>query len=129
MRHNQIREYRNQQLKAQKNLCPLCGKYIKQANAALDHCHATGHVRMVLHKNCNSIEGRILHWAKRSGVRPDTFLRRLAEYWDQDFTCNRTHPTHKTEDQKEILRLKRIMKKVKKPETKARYAERIKELQ
>lgn len=94
LKRKHIQEYRTNQWRRQKGICPLCKRYIRKEQATLDHCHENGHIRMVLHRNCNSIEGRVLHWARRSHVSPDVFLKHLLEYWAGEYTLNPLHPTH-----------------------------------
>lgn len=128
MKAADIKPFREKIHKKQRGVCCLCNRYIRKEDAALDHCHTTGKVRGVLHKNCNSIEGRILHWARRSGIRPDIFLRRLTEYWDQDYTNNPVHPRHKNETEKEVTRLRRRIRRAKRERTKQRLRDEIKRL-
>jgi hypothetical protein len=94
VKHKEIKPYREAQLIEQNNICPLCELEIEPKQAALDHCHDSGTIRMVLHLNCNGIEGRLNHWAKRSKVDKQQFLRNVADYWDIEFD-NPTHPRHK----------------------------------
>lgn len=96
LKPTEVKAYREEQLKRQKGKCPLCHEELLPADATLDHCHTTGHVRMVLHRSCNSAEGRILMWAgKRSrGDDPVLFLRNLLKYWAKDYRKNPTHHTH-----------------------------------
>ena len=114
----------------QEGKCFLCGNKI-ESDPVLDHCHDTGRIRGVLHRQCNHAEGRIKDWIKRTGKdnSPIDFLVNLAWYIHKDYSKNPLHPTHKTEQEKEILRLKRLRSKVKKPETKQKYTDRIKELE
>jgi hypothetical protein len=96
MKLKEIRTRRELLLGKQKGICPLCGTTILPSEATLDHCHTTGHTRRVLHRSCNSAEGRILSWAgKRSrGDDPAEFLRRLLRYWRTDYSGNPVHPRH-----------------------------------
>ena len=96
LKTSEIKGYREQQLKKQRGICPLCKTAIKPEEATLDHCHKEGHVRQVLHRSCNGAEGRILSWAgKRSrGDDPVEFLRAVIRYWQKDFSKNPLHPTH-----------------------------------
>lgn len=115
--------------KRQKSICPLCKKPITKAQAALDHDHETGHCRTTLHRNCNSIEGRVLSWARRSGIDPREFLKNLLDYWEQDYSHNPVHPRHKNEKQKEITRLRKRLRSAKRESTKQKIRDLIKELQ
>jgi hypothetical protein len=76
-------------------MCPLCEQPITKQQAALDHCHETGVIRMVLHKHCNGIEGRINNWAKRNGrIDKDLFVKNVLKYWNIEHK-NPIHPRHK----------------------------------
>lgn len=92
----EIKEYREKQLKRQRGICPLCKTDILVEEATLDHCHDTGRVRQVLHRSCNSAEGRILALAGRRsrGEDPDLWLRNLLRYWKKSYTSNPVHPAH-----------------------------------
>ncbi len=55
--------------------CAVCGKPFAETPSA-DHNHETGAARGLLHRDCNTIEGLI----KRTGLSPQEFGKRLAEY-------------------------------------------------
>lgn len=102
-------------LKKQKNRCRLCRILISEDDACLDHDHVTGLVREVLCRNCNGIEGKVFNLArraKRDGT-PAWWIKRLLEYWEQHEKepSDVFHPTHRTVDEKRILRNKRARKK------------------
>ena len=88
----------------------MTGYTISVTEAVLDHDHATGHVRGVLHRGVNSLLGKIENNHKRYGVSlpmlramaPD-----IAAYIEQDYSANVLYPTHRTEDEKRELRNKR----------------------
>ena len=125
-------EHRAHVLDKQGHVCTLCGLRIDKGQEALDHDHITGYCRAVLHRNCNSLEGRILHYARRSGIHPKKFLEALVKYWSIDYSGNLVHPTHKTQDQKELNKKKRALRvrirKAKLPATKERLRLQLKEL-
>jgi len=129
MKTKDIAPLRNSMLEDQGHICPLCSKSLQASQAALDHDHETGHVRAVLHRNCNSVEGRIKHWAKRSGVDHRTFVRTLVEYWDGDYSGNPIHPKHKSPIEKEIAALRKRQKKLKTVNAQMRYERKIEALQ
>ena len=52
--------YREAKLREQGGRCALTGYTISAAEAVLDHCHSTGHVRGVLHRGANSLLGKIV---------------------------------------------------------------------
>lgn len=125
--YKDIQEYRYRAWRSNPK-CPLCSKRILKRDAVLDHCHDTGHIRGVLHRNCNSIEGRILQWARRSGIGRVEFLYSLLDYWDWDYSDNPIHPTHLTPKEKEIKRLRKLVKKCKTAKAKERHRETIRKL-
>lgn len=86
--------YREELRKEQKGICPLCGKYIRRTQATLDHDHETGKCRRVLHRQCNRVEGVIAHWSRTLPTNRLTFLRRLIQYWETDYSDQPIHPTH-----------------------------------
>ena len=90
-----IARERDKLWRAQDRVCPLCNKEIKKDQAVLDHNHDNGHVRAVLHRQCNHAEGRILDWIKRTGKHNDPleYLESLVEYWKEDYSRNPLHPT------------------------------------
>lgn len=95
MKHTEITETRNRLLK-ENPICPLCHEIIEPDEAALDHCHDTGHVRRVLHRSCNHAEGVVKKAIRRSRSRsPEEFLANLLCYWDTDFSANPIHPMFK----------------------------------
>lgn len=76
----------------------------------LDHNHATGAVRGVLHRGCNSLLGKLENNAARYGVRDiGTFTNGVGRYLLNHMTniTGLLHPTHKSEDEKRELRNKR----------------------
>lgn len=96
LKHREIKEHRAKQLKRQRGICPLCNTPILEGEDTLDHCHDSGHVRAVLHRSCNSAEGKIKQWAgpRSRGDDPQDFLRRTLRYWNKDYSQNPLHPTH-----------------------------------
>ena len=95
LRVSEIPALRLKLLKEQRHICPLCKKRIEYDQAALDHDHSTGHVRAVLHKQCNGVEGRVLNWTVRVGrTDPVSYLKNLIKYWANDYTANHIHPNH-----------------------------------
>ncbi len=96
LKTRELKPYRLRLLEDQNYLCPLCELELLPEDAALDHCHVTGHVRQVLHRSCNYAEGKILHWAgqRSKGDDPVEFVSNLLGYWQEDYTDNPIHPTH-----------------------------------
>lgn len=114
---SQSRMYTLKILKDQGGVCPLCTRVIDltvKGEAVLDHCHETGLVRGVLHRSCNSSEGKVANAAGRWGAKSmdyDTavipFLERLVAYLKQP-KHNLIYPTHLTpEEAKDKANLKR----------------------
>jgi hypothetical protein len=130
IKQSEVQGIRERMLKEQKGICPLCG-YPIDSDPVLDHCHDTGKIRGVLHRQCNHAEGRVLDWIKRTGkrVNPLAFIKSLAAYWSTDFSKNPYHYTHSTAIEKEIRRLKKQQKKLKTDKKKAEYQQRIEALQ
>ena len=63
-----LKQYRQELLQTQDNLCLLCSKTIPQDKAVLDHNHKSGQVRGVLHRHCNWILGKVERASARSGI-------------------------------------------------------------
>ncbi len=93
LKATEIRGYREQQLRNQGYICPLCKRMIALDEAALDHCHKTGMIRRVLHRWCNSVLGRVENWAGRSGIDKIEFLKAVVHYLEAPQTTV-VHPTH-----------------------------------
>lgn len=105
-------------LAKQKWKCPLCMKKINPAvvghksDYCLDHNHETGEVRGVLHRSCNSGEGKVFNAAGRwiagkvdyAVVIPA--MERLLEYYKSKGT-GLMYPDHKTPEQKKATQLKK----------------------
>jgi len=91
----------------QQGKCPLCGLPL-EIDAVLDHDHASGDVRAVLHRWCNSVLGRIENWPRRvgKGVAPLAFLANALAYLEHHAAhpSGVKHPTFKTPDEKRTRR-------------------------
>jgi hypothetical protein len=103
--------YRAKALADQGGVCALCGTPMTLKNpAVLDHDHTTGKVRGVLHRGCNSMLGHIENNGPRyfltDVARLARFLSKLVTYQHND-VHDVMYPTHKTEDEKRLLRNKR----------------------
>ena len=88
----------------------MTGYTISVTEAVLDHDHATGHVRGVLHRGVNSLLGKIENNHKRYGVSLPmlrAMAPAIAAYIEKDYSANVFYPTHRTEDEKRELRNKR----------------------
>lgn len=105
---------RTSMLKDQRNVCPLCATVIPEGMDVLDHSHVHGHVRAVLCRNCNAMEGkifRLMNRAKRDGTVLE-WAERLIQYWlyHAEPRTRWIHHLHKTEAEKKVLALKRRMR-------------------
>lgn len=73
----------------------------------LDHDHKSGHIRAVLCRNCNGIEGKLFNLANRGKrtATPRQYVAKVLKYWedfDESTISSSTlfHPEHKTADEK-----------------------------
>lgn len=124
----EVKDYRLKLLKKQNGICPLCNTEIQEGQDTLDHDHYSGHVRRVLCRNCNQIEGRVLSWVKKAYCDPENFLANLALYWSDDYSRNAYHPNHRSEIEKEISKLRKRMKNLKTERKRQEYKDKINEL-
>ncbi|AFR52565.1 putative DNA endonuclease VII [Pseudomonas phage MPK7] len=97
----------------QNKLCPLCGKPIDisvKGEAVMDHDHETGLVRGVLHRSCNTAEGKITNaagsWGCKSMKYSDIipYLRSLLTYLEGP-KHPLIYPLHKTDEEKHEAKL------------------------
>jgi hypothetical protein len=96
LKYSQVKPLREQMLIEQNYLCALCNEKIVD-DAVLDHCHKSGKIRRVLHRGCNSLEGKIVNNMPRSCmdlVRLKSFLSNLCKYITDDYDLI-IHPTYK----------------------------------
>lgn len=106
LKYSEVKQYREKMLKEQNNLCGLCGEHLDLEEAVLDHDHKTGLIRKVLHRGCNSLEGKIVNNMPRSRVdirRLEGIARNLVNYLTTQHTDIR-HPTHKTPEERKMGR-------------------------
>lgn len=131
LKKHEIKLHRNNLLKKQKGICPLCKTEILEEEATLDHDHGTGHCRRVLHRSCNQVEGRILSWIRRSRVsagKERMFLQNLVRYWGADFTGEPLHPSHLTDTEQKVQALRKRMRRAKRKRTKQKLKDQIQNL-
>lgn len=135
LKYNEVSTLREALSKENNGRCPICKEKIVQGEAALDHCHKTGHIRNTIHRDCNILLGKIENYIGRYGKRLrdmgvlHTALSNIVEYIIQDYTENPYHPTHKTSDDKQIRVWKQRMRKAKRKETKLKYKNLLLEFQ
>lgn len=82
--------------------CALCGKHVDLTlpkEGVVDHDHDTGEIRGVLHRSCNSAEGKIANAAGSWGAKDMSYpaiidyLRKLLAYYERP-GCGLIYPTH-----------------------------------
>jgi len=99
MSQKEIAPLREELLKKNDGVCPLCTTKIDQGNEALDHCHDTGQIRNTICKQCNSLEGQMKSKWVRSGVAKKVpfaeYLYNLSQYLNPDLYLPILHPSCK----------------------------------
>lgn len=114
----QQRAWLRKQLAAQGGLCPLCLLPIDLSidrEGVIDHDHETGECRGVLHRSCNSCEGKVKnaigHWGTKkvdmSLIVP--YLERLVAYYKQP-GLGVIYSQHKTPEEKKLAALAKARK-------------------
>lgn len=108
LKTSQITQFKKELLKNQDHLCGICNIDLSDMptrNICLDHCHATGYVRKVLCRNCNSIEGKIYNLCNRGkrNLSVSDYLLKVF-YHHIAPTTSVLHPLYKTEDEKKLQR-------------------------
>jgi len=98
LRPKDLREYRIARLQSNEGLCELCSLPIEEGKAVLDHDHADGLVRGVIHRSCNSVLGKIER-GRRYGKEfsPIDFALGVGLYLTKTHG-NLLHPTAKVHD-------------------------------
>lgn len=114
LKQSEVAAFRNKALAVQGGRCLMCLEPIDPSEAALDHCHTTGEIRGVLHRGCNAMLGHIENNRPRHKLmdvrRFSVFLSRVIPYINMNVGLPRSgaiYPTHKTDDEKRLLRNKR----------------------
>lgn len=113
LKPKEVKLHREKLLIKQGSYCPLCETRIQSGQDTLDHNHQTGHCRMVLCRNCNQIEGRVLSWIKRNYGDNVQWLRNLLRYWETDYRDQPFHPNHLSDIEKQIKKVQKRMRKCK----------------
>ena len=111
LKASEVSTIRERQATAQGGRCAICG--LPLTKPVLDHDHATGAVRGTLHNGCNALLGKLENNHRRYGViNLAAFTNGVAAYL-RTHAVNVTgylHPTHKSEDEKRLLRNARARK-------------------
>ncbi|CAB4241387.1 Recombination endonuclease VII [uncultured Caudovirales phage] len=99
-----LAQWRKDTLAAQGGRCAICQLPCSGAQAVGDHCHATGFMRGVLHRSCNSLLGKVENSYRRYGV-PNlaAFSHGVPGYLQRPMHAVQ-YPTHKSDDEKRIAR-------------------------
>ena len=121
-------------LEANDGLCALCNAPVLWKDAVLDHSHKSGHVRGVLHSDCNVLLGKVENYIQTRGkaiVKERRIWNALAlmyNYMYANYSTLPLHPKHLTPLDKELRKARRGLRLSKKDETKEKYRNLIKEL-
>ena len=100
LKTTEIKDYREELLKKQNGLCGLCGEKITD-DAVLDHNHETGHIRSVLHRGCNALEGIITNNLARNRIGKSRLEAIFSNYFNYIQKQQiHLHPTHRTPEEK-----------------------------
>lgn len=98
-----LKAYRLSTLEKQGFKCAICGLPCTEEQAVLDHNHVHGHIREVLHRGCNAVEGKIVNAIRRYGIKdPYAYLTGLLKYHETHATNQSgfIHPAHFTLEEK-----------------------------
>lgn len=112
LKQSQLLEIKRELLTSQLGKCALCGKPLTlNSECHLDHDHQTGQIRAVLCRGCNVLEGRIhgkfiMSGLRSNGVEYIEWLRKLADYLEDDYSENDYHPQHMIDQTKYFSRLR-----------------------
>ena len=91
LKTTEVKPLRERLLTEQGGRCALCGQLIDEGKAVLDHDHATGHCRGVLHRSCNSVLGK---WERGRRYGKDFDPVHAAKGLFAYLTKPQTHPIH-----------------------------------
>jgi hypothetical protein len=114
LKPSEVADYRQQLLVQQNHVCALCDELIEPGKAVLDHDHRTGHIRGVLHRGCNAMEGVVVNNMARNlmtWARMEQLFERIRWYQEQQQPV--LHPTHRTPQERCVRAKKRAKKRLK----------------
>jgi len=102
--------WRAETLTKQGGRCAICQLPCTAAQAVGDHDHETGNMRGVAHRSCNALLGKVENNYKRYGV-PNlaAFLHGVPAYLQRP-PHDVQYPTHRTDEEKRVLRNTRARK-------------------
>jgi hypothetical protein len=127
-----LSEYRELQWEKQNKMCPICDSLIDREDMVLDHDHEDGNCRRVLHRSCNTAEGKIkksyTRYVSGKGISFLKFLKNMVKYLETDYKENPIHPTELTENEKKLKSINKKLKSLKRESTIAEYKEQAKNL-
>ena len=116
IKYSELKNIREELYNKQNGVCPVLKIKMDISDAVVDHKHMTkndvigdngaGLIRGCIHKNANTVEGKITSAYKRYGIEKmgislPEFLRNLADYIEQD-PLPYIHPTETTKINKRI---------------------------
>ena len=120
LKYNELKDVRERLHTEQNGVCPILKIEMSLSDAVVDHKHVkkgetigdngVGLIRGCIHKNANTVEGKILssyrrYGIEKTGVSLPEFLRNLADYLEQE-PLPYIHPVEITKINKRI-RLKK----------------------
>ena len=109
LKYREVPAVRDYLLEQQNHLCGLCGDFIEEGKAVLDHDHRSGIIRRVLHRGCNSMLGKIENNMARSEIDIFRLMKiadKVADYI-QNNTTDWIHPTYKTPEERAMYKKKK----------------------
>lgn len=114
LKASEVAKQRANMLIAQGGKCKLCKLPVNPTEAALDHCHKTGHCRGVLHRGCNAMLGHIENNMPRhkltSMAKLAAFLQTIPAYINADYSDQPLHHTYRTDEEKRLRRNAKVRK-------------------
>jgi hypothetical protein len=108
LKPSEVADYRQQLLAIQNHMCCLCDEIIEDGKAVLDHDHGSGHIRGVLHRGCNAMEGVLVNNMARNlmtWARLQALFHNIQAYQAQHQP--ELHPTHRTPEERQQRARKR----------------------